>query len=167
MMPAKKFAIAVFIGRFQPFHNGHLYSLRKALEIADRAIVGIGSVQEEGTENNPWGFELRKEMILKTAQDEGILIQAIEPIPDFPNDKDWAECVTTLIAKNGYLNTQAVIVGNNDWTNSVMRAHGVAVYETGLQNRDELEGEKIRRMMRKGDTGWIKRVPTAVAEILK
>ncbi|MGH1560634.1 adenylyltransferase/cytidyltransferase family protein [Caulobacter segnis] len=33
----------VLIGRFQPFHNGHLAVLRHALRLADKVIVLVGS----------------------------------------------------------------------------------------------------------------------------
>jgi bifunctional NMN adenylyltransferase/nudix hydrolase len=33
----------VFIGRFEPLHNGHLAVLRHALVLADKVIVLIGS----------------------------------------------------------------------------------------------------------------------------
>jgi nicotinamide mononucleotide adenylyltransferase len=36
------------------------------------------------------------------------------------------------------------------------------VYESGLFNRDELEGVKIRKMMRSGDEKWKSRVPKEV-----
>jgi cytidyltransferase-like protein len=57
----KKYKVALFIGRFQPFHKGHLYSLEKCLEIAESVIVGVGSSQDSGTENNPWSYDVRKE----------------------------------------------------------------------------------------------------------
>ena len=49
-----KYKTALFIGRFQPFHNGHLYSLNKCLEIGEQVVIAVGSSQESGTENNPY-----------------------------------------------------------------------------------------------------------------
>ena len=36
--------IAVLVGRFQPFHNAHLALLRRALDVARKVVVVIGSV---------------------------------------------------------------------------------------------------------------------------
>ncbi len=58
-----KYKVALFIGRFQPFHKGHLFSLNKCFEIAEKVIVGVGSSQESGTENNPWDYQTRKMMV--------------------------------------------------------------------------------------------------------
>ena len=43
MSETKEFDFAVFIGRFQPFHQGHLQVIQSGLEQADKLIVLIGS----------------------------------------------------------------------------------------------------------------------------
>jgi nicotinamide mononucleotide adenylyltransferase len=43
-----------------------------------------------------------------------------------------------------------------------MREAGYVIYQTGLFKRDELEGVKIREMMRRGDERWKLRVPEEV-----
>ena len=54
----------VFIGRFQPLHNGHLEIIKKALdEEAGRLIIVIGSHRSPRTLKNPWTYEERKQMI--------------------------------------------------------------------------------------------------------
>lgn len=52
---------ALFIGRFQPFHSGHLDAIKQISE--DEIIIGVGSSQYSGTEDNPHSFEERKKMI--------------------------------------------------------------------------------------------------------
>ena len=56
------YKIALLIGRFQPFHKGHLFLIKKALEKADKIIIGIGS-SNMSDENNPIDFETRKKII--------------------------------------------------------------------------------------------------------
>jgi nicotinamide mononucleotide adenylyltransferase len=41
---------------------------------------------------------------------------------------------------------------------------GVEVYETGLYKRDELEGIKIRKLMKENNDEWRRRLPTAVVK---
>ena len=57
-----KFKIALLVGRFQPFHKGHLYLIKKALEVADQLIIGIGSANITDV-NNPLDYEIRRKII--------------------------------------------------------------------------------------------------------
>lgn len=167
----KKFKVALFIGRFQPFHNGHLYGLQKCLELAERVIIGIGSSQESGTENNPWDYATRKRMIESLPAQAGLtgISQKVTvvAIPDMFNDEKWGKLILDVIAKDGSQITEVVGVGNNDWTNRILHEIGVAVHETGLYNRDELEGIKIRTLMRNKDQSWKLRVPKEVVKCLE
>ena len=54
---------AVFVGRFQPFHNGHLALLQRALALAPLCIVVIGSANQARTPKNPFTWEERARMI--------------------------------------------------------------------------------------------------------
>lgn len=62
----KKFNLALVVGRFQMFHNGHKDLIDTALMLADRVVVGIGSQQEKGTQLNPFSVWDRFKMISKT-----------------------------------------------------------------------------------------------------
>lgn len=55
---------AVFVGRFQPFHDGHLQVIERGLEIAENVIVIVGSAHAAPSPKNPFTFEERKKMIL-------------------------------------------------------------------------------------------------------
>ncbi|MFH1244080.1 MAG: NAD(+) synthase [bacterium] len=161
----KQYKVALFIGRFQPFHRGHLYSLKKCFELADHVLVGIGSSQESGTESNPWDWETRKKMI-ETLDLQGLSLKVVA-IPDLFNDEKWGAQIVKLLGEAGCEPSQVVAVGNNEWTNRILRERGIAVYESGLYKRNELEGKKIRKMMKRGDGKWKKRVPKAVLPSLR
>lgn len=157
-----KYLAALFIGRFQPFHNGHLYSLNKCFELAEKVLIGVGSSQESGTEDNPWNYETRRKMIT-------LLGQRVEVVPliDLFNDEKWGAQVLDAIGDIGYRAGEVVGVGNNDWTNRILRARGIEVYESGLYKRNELEGVKIRELMKRGNTEWKTRVPEPIREYLE
>ena len=78
-------------------------------------------------------------------------------IPDNPSDEVWLDEVIRRVGEFD------VVVSNNPWVLSIMKASGYQVFESGLYNRDELEGVKIREMMRAGNEGWKSRVPEDVA----
>lgn len=149
-----KWKKALYIGRFQPFHNGHLYSLRKTARSADEVIIGIGSSNKSEEQDNPLRDETREEMLREVLKEEGLdNVVKIVGLRDFPSDEDWLKELVRLVGEFD------VVTGNNDWTNGILKNAGYDVYETGLYNRDELEGVKIRDMIRKEDLGWQERVP--------
>ena len=86
----------LFIGRFQPFHNGHLSAVKQILEENDMIIIGIGSSQYKHTKDNPFTAEERKEMIKKVLDNNGIKDYEIILIPDIHDDEKWAEHVESL-----------------------------------------------------------------------
>ncbi len=88
----------LFIGRFQPFHLGHLSAIRQALAQVDFLIIGIGSSQYSRTADNPFTAAERREMIGGSLADEKIppdKFKIIE-IPDIHNDATWPAHVRSL-----------------------------------------------------------------------
>jgi bifunctional NMN adenylyltransferase/nudix hydrolase len=65
-----KYKFAVFIGRFEPLHLGHLAILEQGFEKADKIIVVLGSHNVARNIKSPWSSEERKEMILSALAPE-------------------------------------------------------------------------------------------------
>lgn len=64
-MGMNKLRIAVYIGRFQPFHKGHLRVVKYALKNYDRLVLVLGSAQPQPrTLKNPWTANERWCMIV-------------------------------------------------------------------------------------------------------
>lgn len=61
---------AIFIGRFQPFHNGHAEIIKRALEIYNEVIVVVGSRNVAKNVKNPFTAIERRNMIQRWAQNE-------------------------------------------------------------------------------------------------
>ena len=57
----------VFIGQFQPFHNGDQDVVRHALKVGDRLIVVIGSSDAPRSARAPWTADERETMIRAAA----------------------------------------------------------------------------------------------------
>lgn len=55
--------VAVYIGRFQPFHNGHLALLMRALEVGEKVVVVLGSSFRARNTKNPLTWSERANMI--------------------------------------------------------------------------------------------------------
>ncbi len=59
----KRYTVAVLIGRFEPFHNGHKANVMQAMELAEHVQILIGSSYQPRTPKNPFKFHERMEMI--------------------------------------------------------------------------------------------------------
>jgi bifunctional NMN adenylyltransferase/nudix hydrolase len=85
---SKEYTHAVYIGRFQPFHNGHLKVALRGLELADTLVFGIGSSNEPRTTRNPFTYMERVEMIGSGAPLAGNRPIIFIPLEDHPYDDD-------------------------------------------------------------------------------
>jgi len=144
---------ALIVGRFQPFHLGHLYLIREALKLADTIIIAIGSSNVTDI-NNPIDYSARKKMLLQVLKKEGLQdkVAKIIPSPDFPDDKKWVE---ELIKHTGDFE---IVVGNNNWTNNCLKKLGYKVKEIPYLNRNLYQGKNVREKHKKGEK-WEVAVP--------
>ncbi|EJL31222.1 cytidyltransferase-related enzyme [Caulobacter sp. AP07] len=100
-----RYAYVAYVGRFEPFHLGHLSVIRRALDEAPRVIVLIGSAEAPRSARNPWTFEERAVMIRAAlGPDAGRLI--IRPLVDhLYNETAWIadvqDSVAAAIAQDG------------------------------------------------------------------
>lgn len=67
----QSFEYAVFIGRFQPFHNAHLHVCKEALKKAEHLIVLVGSSTSSRSLRNPFTFSERRSIIKSSLNDAG------------------------------------------------------------------------------------------------
>ncbi len=88
---AMKTRRAILLGRFQPFHNGHLKVIKKILGEQDELIVAIGSAQCSHTTENPFTAGERIMMITKALDSEKVPRSRIYTIamPDVNNNALW------------------------------------------------------------------------------
>lgn len=96
----KNFEYSVFIGRFSPFHKGHLEILKKALDISNKVIVVIGSASSPRSVKNPWNYDERKRMI-ETSIGYGDLtrVSFIDMNDYLYNNNLWVSVLQQKIAK--------------------------------------------------------------------
>jgi len=151
---------ALFIGRFQPFHNGHLKILQTLSSQFDEVIIGIGSSQYKNTAENPFSFEERKKMIQASLQKEKIHNFKILAIPDIHNPPQWVNHVLSIVADFD------IVISNNQLTQQLFKEKGYHIRETQNFERHCYSGEEIRKRIIQNKP-WVELVPPPVAQILQ
>ena len=149
---------ALFIGRFQPFHNAHLLDIRKVLKEADEVIIAIGSSQEKNTLENPFSYSERKSMIEKALKSSKVKNYKIYPVPDLYNDKKWVDYIKKNLPKYDF------VYSGNQWTLRCFKKHDSKVRKIRLMKG--ISSTKIREMMLNGKN-WERLVPKEIAASIK
>ncbi len=148
------------IGRFQPFHLGHLDALRFALTKVDNLLVGIGSSNKPIHKNNPFSAEERKEMILSSIDESISKRIQIYFIPDLENHKKWIENADSLLPKF------EVVFTNDEMTQSLYSKRGTNVIQVPFTKREILSGTNIREKI-VTDQNWQQLVPDGTKRVLQ
>ena len=92
------FDYLVFIGRFEPFHNGHAAVARHALGLARKLVFLVGSADMPRTIRNPWTVAERGVMIRSALADAGDRL-LIRPLRDhLYNESQWIAEVQRAVA---------------------------------------------------------------------
>lgn len=90
---------AVYCGRFQPFHLGHLSVIQQALEECDRLIIVLGSYRAARDLKNPWTDEEREQMISASLTSDMLSRIVFTRMEDYLyNDNLWVSKVYNLVS---------------------------------------------------------------------
>jgi len=149
---------ALLVGRFQPFHKGHLEVVKKILEECDYLIIAIGSSQYSRTQENPFSGDERERMIYETLKEEGLVDWEIVQVPDVHDNEKWVAHVQDICPSFD------VVYSGNPLTQKLFKEAGIQVREQPMYDRNIYSGTRIRKMM-KGDS-WEGLVPDAVIKYL-
>jgi len=151
----------LLIGRFQPFHNGHLRVVRWIAEKESRIIIAIGSAQESHTLEDPFTAGERYEMIYETLKNEGIKELFVIPMEDLKRNSLWVAHVLSLSPPFDRVYT------NNPLVKRLFEEYepAIEVVQPPIFKRKVLTGRKIREFMVEGKE-WRSYVPEGVATII-
>ena len=148
-----------YIGRFQPFHNGHLSVVETISEEVDELVLGIGSAGDSHTRHDPFTAGERIMMITKSLVDLDLVTYAV-PIEDLDRNSVWVSHVQSMSPDFD------IAYSNNPLVIQLFTEAGVEVRQSPMFNRGVLEGTEVRDRMVKGEN-WEKLVPDAVVEIVE
>ena len=151
-----------YVGRFQPFHKGHLRALKWILEREEEVVLVVGSAQYSHTRENPFTLGERLEMIWRVLKEEGILERVIPVgVPDTNKQHNlWVQVVLTMAPRFDR------VYSNDPMTRRLFKERGFEVRSIPFFDRDVYCATRIREKIARGEE-WEELVPPAVAEVVK
>jgi len=151
----------LYVGRFQPFHLGHLSVVKKVLEEVDEIVIVIGSAQYSHELTNPFTAGERLVMVRRALEEAGVDGGRvwIVPVPDVRLHMMWVS------ALEGYAPKFDVVFSNEPLTHRLFVEAGYKVKNVAFYDRKVYSSTQIREKMVKGE-GWKKLVPKSVAAFI-
>jgi nicotinamide-nucleotide adenylyltransferase len=152
----------LYVGRFQPFHLGHLSAIKEVLKEVDELVIVIGSAQYSHNFNNPFTAGERLVMVRTALEECGVDSKRvwIVPVPDVHLHMMW---VSSL---EGYTPHFDILYSNEPLTRRLFMESGYKVKPIRFFERKEYSSTEIREKMVK-DQNWEKLVPKSVATFIK
>ncbi|HPH33889.1 MAG TPA: nicotinamide-nucleotide adenylyltransferase [Methanoregulaceae archaeon] len=150
---------AFYIGRFQPYHNGHQYVLEKIAGTADAIVIGVGSAQLSHEKENPFTAGERILMITESLKDIRVPLYVI-PIEDIKRNALWVAHVRSMVPPFD------IIYSSNPLVMRLFSEEGIPVRSPAMYARELHSGTEIRRRILKGEQ-WENLVPAPVSEIIR
>jgi nicotinamide-nucleotide adenylyltransferase len=151
----------LYVGRFQPFHLGHLEAIKYILKRVDAVIIAIGSAQCSHTLENPFTAGERITMSRLALHEAGISSDdyLLIPISDINIHKLWVAHLTSLTP------SFQTVFSNEPLTATLFREAGFKVESIPYFNRDKYSATEIRRRMLANED-WSSLTPRSVASYI-
>ena len=152
----------VFVGRFQPVHNGHLEVIKKIVKEVDELVIIVGSSQYSHRLDNPFTAGERITMIRKALEEEGIQLSRIWiiPVPDVHQHALWVSQIV------GYSPKFDVVYANEPLTRRLFTEAGFRVEPMPFIKREVYVATDIRKRILAGEN-WEEFVPSSVVKFIK
>lgn len=161
---------ALFIGRFQPFHNGHLDIVKHILKNHKKIIIVIGSAEKSFEKRNPLTAKERQQIIKSTLKEAEIPSSKFKIIPlknlnNFPN---WANYILKNVPKIDVLYTGSKLV-KDCFSGKYSKACTIkppSIKIKKIHKNIQISGALVRKMILE-NSAWEKFVSKSAAKLLK
>ena len=148
----------LYVGRFQPFHNGHKAVIDLLCNEVDELIIGIGSAQMSHDIRHPFTAGERVLMIQRVLADAKIPVYII-PLEDIKRNALWVAHVVSMVPPFD------VVYTSNPLVIRLFTEAGFRVESPPMYQRQELSGTAIRQKMLEG-SDWKQYVPEKAAAVI-
>jgi len=149
---------ALFVGRFQPLHWGHVKVVEWLLTHYDEVVIALGSADKALTFENPFTPGERLEMFRRHFGPNCRLLFCT--VPDTGGSSSlWGAYV------RHWCPPYQVAYSNNPYVAAALEYWGVEV--RSHPHHEGYSATEVRRLMAQGDPRWKELVPSAVAEYIE
>lgn len=151
----------LMIGRFQPFHNGHLKLAIQILTDCEELVVAIGSPGTNFSFNDPFTSGERITMIHESLKQRGLDMSRcyILPVPNSSNNYTWFAQIKSMIPR------VTAIYSGNEFVRLLLPAD-VHVRSPSFIRIKDFNGTRIRNLMAQNGR-WKNLVPSPVVLFLR
>ena len=149
----------LLVGRFQPFHLGHLDAVLFGLSRTENLFIGIGSSNKSNEKKNPFSAEERKEMIISSIESSMLGRIKIFEIPDVDNHEKWTFEIDQIVSKYD------IVFTNDEFTKTLFEKRQINVIPVVLKEREKFSGTNIRQLII-DDKNWQDLVPQGTQKVL-
>ncbi len=152
----------LMMGRFQPFHLGHLDLVKQILSECDEVVIAITSSQFNYLEKDPFTASERIEMIHQALKESGVDLSKcfIIPIENQFNIVTWASYLKSILPQFNK------VYSGNEYVSMLLADAGVQVIAPKFLDRDRYNATNIRNLIAE-DKDWQNFVPSAVTNVIK
>ena len=147
-----------YIGRYQPFHDGHRHMVEEIASEVDELVLGIGSAGDSHTTRNPFTAGERVMMVTKAVEELDITTYVV-PIEDLDRNSVWVSHVQSMTPRFD------VAYSNNPLVVRLFQEAGVEVRGSPMFHREVLEGTELRERMIDG-SDWESLVPKPAVDVI-
>ena len=154
----------LMLGRFQPFHKGHLALTKQILSECDELLIIIGSAQFNFIDKDPFSAGERVLMIHEALKEAGVDLSRcyIIPVANDENNARWLAYIRSMVPPFD------VLYSGNDFVKYLARSQdsSIVIEDPMFAEINEYNGTNIRRLMQEGKP-WEHLVPPAVAKVIQ
>ena len=149
----------LLIGRFQPFHLGHLDAVLFGLSRTENLFICIGSSNKSNERRNQFSAEERREMIISSIEPSMAGRLKIFDIPDVGDHEKWTFEIDKIVPKYD------IIFTNDEFTKTLFEKREMNVVPVVLKDRGKFSGTNIRELI-VDDKNWQDLVPRGTKKVL-
>ncbi len=151
----------LYVGRFQPFHLGHLDAIKNVLKEVEEIVIVIGSAQYSHNVHDPYTAGERLVMIRSALEEAEIDPERVwvVPVPDVHLHMMWVSAV------EGYTPKFHIVYSNEPLTKRLFMEAGYKVKGIPFFERQLYSSTIIREKMLVDDS-WRTLVPKSVADFI-
>lgn len=150
------------MGRFQPFHLGHLEAVKYILGKVDELVIVVGSAHSSHTLENPFTAGERIAMVRLALREAKIDANryTVLPLPDAEFHKVW---VAHLLSQTPSFD---VVFTNEPLTGRLLKEAGMRVEKIPMFNRTSYSATGVRKRIL-GGGNWQELLPKSVASYVE